>query len=247
MQHNWFLWLFFTAISLGFGVLISGYFSRVSSQYATRLHTGAIPDVWLLMQCLLDSLKTESTYIIVGNGSKHRSAISLFCGIAIGVIIVGFWLIYGFSSHFAVIICFLLSLFIQAFIDSKSHILPDAINLPLMWLGIAYSLFSYSNLLENSVLGVFVGYGIIIIPGVIWQAITGSSGIGHGDAKLMAAIGAWIGPWVIPYILLLACLTNILFAIFQQRRLFPVGAYPFGPFIVTSTVIIMLLQANTIG
>jgi leader peptidase (prepilin peptidase)/N-methyltransferase len=78
-------------------------------------------------------------------------------------------------------------------IDIGHKLLPDSITLPLLWLGVLLSLFDIFVSLENSVIGVMVGYMSLWTVFMLFKLVTGKEGMGYGDFKLLAMLGAWLG------------------------------------------------------
>jgi len=123
------------------------------------------------------------------------------------------------------------SLIALACIDLDRHLLPDAITLPLLWAGLALNLLGVYTDLEASVLGAIAGY--LVLWMVYWgfKLLTGKEGMGYGDFKLLAALGAWAGWQSLPLTVLLASLVGavigvVLIAAKKQPRSQPM---PFGP------------------
>lgn len=125
-----------------------------------------------------------------------------------------------------------------AIIDLKTTLLPDNLTLPLMWLGILLALtgFGTTVTLENAVLGAMAGY--LALWSIYWlfKLITGREGMGYGDFKLLAALGAWLGWQQLPMVLLLSAgvgavvgIGMILFLKHDKR--IPI---PFGPYLASA-------------
>lgn len=125
-----------------------------------------------------------------------------------------------------------------AIIDLKTTLLPDNLTLPLMWLGILLALTGVgtSVTLENAVLGAVGGY--LILWSIYWlfKLLTGREGMGYGDFKLLAALGAWLGWQQLPMVLLLSAgvgaivgISMILFLKHDKR--IPI---PFGPYLASA-------------
>ncbi|MFT4650135.1 MAG: leader peptidase (prepilin peptidase)/N-methyltransferase [Polaribacter sp.] len=118
-------------------------------------------------------------------------------------------------------------------IDLGHKLLPDTITLPLMWLGILLSLFNVFIDLETSVIGAIAGY--LFLWSVFWlfKLATGKEGMGHGDFKLLAALGAWCG-WEM---LLVIVLTSSMIAAIIGIMMIILGKterstqIPFGPYL----------------
>jgi leader peptidase (prepilin peptidase)/N-methyltransferase len=101
--------------------------------------------------------------------------------------------------HFGVSLQALAALFLSwcliaaSGIDIGHKLLPDNITLPLLWLGILLSLFDVFVSLEDSVVGVMLGYMSLWSVYILFKTVTGKEGMGHGDFKLLAMLGAWLG------------------------------------------------------
>ncbi len=120
-----------------------------------------------------------------------------------------------------------------AFIDYDRQLLPDDITLPLLWLGLLLNSFAVFTSLQSAVIGAIAGY--VSLWGVyqLFKLITGKEGMGYGDFKLFAALGAWLGWQNLPLVILLSSLlgavVGLAFILFFGRdRHLPI---PFGPFL----------------
>lgn len=125
------------------------------------------------------------------------------------------------------------------FIDLDTQLLPDSITLPLLWLGLAFSLESTYTDLPSAVIGAMAGY--LALWSVFWlfKLATGKEGMGYGDFKLLAALGAWLGWQMLPAIILLSsvvgALAGILLIILARHgRNVPI---PFGPYLAAAGLI----------
>lgn len=119
------------------------------------------------------------------------------------------------------------------FIDLDYHLLPDELTLLLLWIGLFFSIFNIFSNSTDAILGAIIGY--IIFAGVQWSfsLITGKTGMGQGDFKYLAAIGAFFGWQLLPLIILLASATGIIFTFTHMviRRNFKSTPFPFGPYL----------------
>lgn len=125
------------------------------------------------------------------------------------------------------------------FIDFDTQLLPDSITLPLLWLGLLFNLFGAYTDLQSAVVGAIVGY--LSLWSVYWsfKLLTGKEGMGYGDFKLLAALGAWLGWQILPLTILLSslvgALTGIALIVLAKRgRNVPI---PFGPYLATAGLI----------
>jgi leader peptidase (prepilin peptidase) / N-methyltransferase len=147
---------------------------------------------------------------------------------------------FGWPTAFALI--FTWSLIALTFIDADTTLLPDDITLPLLWLGLAANLFGTFVPLKDAVIGAIAGY--LALWSVYWlfKLATGKEGMGYGDFKLLAALGAWMG-WkaLLPIILLSsvvgAVVGIVLIVLARRGREIPI---PFGPYLAAAGLIVML-------
>ncbi len=125
------------------------------------------------------------------------------------------------------------SLVALTMIDIDHQLLPDDITLPLMWLGIAFSLAGTTISLQDSILGAMLGY--LSLWSVYWlfKLATGKEGMGYGDFKLLAAMGAWLGWQSIPMLILLSSLVGAVcgIALMIATRRGKDIPIPFGPYL----------------
>jgi leader peptidase (prepilin peptidase)/N-methyltransferase len=128
------------------------------------------------------------------------------------------------------------------FIDADTTFLPDSITLPLLWLGLLANAFGNFVPLRDAVFGAVAGY--LVLWSIYWlfKLATGKEGMGYGDFKLLAALGAWLG-WkmLLPIILLssiVGALVGIVLIVLARRgREIPI---PFGPYLATAGFIALL-------
>lgn len=122
------------------------------------------------------------------------------------------------------------------FIDVDHQLLPDSITLPLLWLGLFFNLFGTFTDISSAVIGAIVGYLALWLVYHGFRLVTGKEGMGYGDFKLLAALGAWMGWQALPMIILLSSLVGALVGISlillkQQHRDNPI---PFGPYLAAA-------------
>jgi leader peptidase (prepilin peptidase)/N-methyltransferase len=142
---------------------------------------------------------------------------------------------FGFGLAGIAALFFVWAMIALTFIDFDTQFLPDDITLPLLWMGLLLNLNGAfpSTTLPNAVIGAIAGY--LILWCVYWgfKLVTGKEGMGYGDFKLLAAIGAWLGWTLLPLVILLSSVVGavvgialILFA--KHGRNIPI---PFGPYL----------------
>lgn len=120
-----------------------------------------------------------------------------------------------------------------AFIDLDTTLLPDSLTLPLLWMGLLFNLGGHFASLPDAVVGAMAGY--LLLWSVYWlfKLVTGKEGMGFGDFKLLAAIGAWLGWQMLPATILLSSVVGAVIGIamvvlVKHDRRAPI---PFGPYL----------------
>ncbi|AAZ98321.1 prepilin cysteine protease (C20) PilD [Thiobacillus denitrificans ATCC 25259] len=133
-----------------------------------------------------------------------------------------------------------------AFIDLDTTLLPDSLTLPLLWAGLLINLGGHFASLPDAVAGAAAGY--LVLWSVYWmfKLVTGKEGMGYGDFKLLAAIGAWLGWQLLPVTLLLASVVGavvgitMIVAVKHDRRV-PI---PFGPYLAGGGLVALFFGAD---
>jgi len=120
-----------------------------------------------------------------------------------------------------------------SFIDFDHTILPDDITIPCLWLGLFFNIFHVFTDPSSAIIGAIAGYLSLWFIYILFKAITGKEGIGFGDFKLLAMLGAWLGWKMLPFIILisssLGTIVGLLLIILRGRdKNVPI---PFGPFL----------------
>lgn len=127
-------------------------------------------------------------------------------------------------------------------IDADTQLLPDSITLPLLWAGLLLNLFGVFTDIGSSVIGAVAGYLVLWSVFHLFRLITGKEGMGYGDFKLLAALGAWMGWQFLPQIVLVSSVVGAVFGITMiligknQRT----QAIPFGPYLAVAGWIALL-------
>lgn len=146
---------------------------------------------------------------------------------------------FGYSAAAAGALLFTWAMIALAFIDLDTFFLPDDITLPLLWAGLLFNLGGVFTDLPSAVIGAVSGYIVLWTVYWVFKLATGKEGMGYGDFKLLAAIGAWLGWQMLPLVILLSSLvgaavgvTLILFA--RHGRNVPI---PFGPYLAVAGLV----------
>lgn len=140
---------------------------------------------------------------------------------------------FGFEWSCLAALVFTWSLIALIFIDFDTQYLPDSITLPVLWLGLLISLNSVFIDSHTSIIGAVVGYLSLWSVYQIFKIVTGKEGMGHGDFKLLAMLGAWTG-W--QYILLIILLSSLSGTVIQLALMKFAGKdkdipFSFGPYL----------------
>jgi leader peptidase (prepilin peptidase)/N-methyltransferase len=164
---------------------------------------------------------------------------------------------FGFGLNFLMSFMFVGALIVISFIDLDIRIVPDVISLPGIVLGLAFSIVGYfvitseSSIVPSplsSILGIFAGGGFLFVTAWIYEKITGVEGMGGGDIKLLAMIGAFLGWPSIPITLFFASLVGsvvgiaCMIATGAGRRL----ALPFAPFLCSGALLFIFFGQDLI-
>ncbi|TFW32471.1 prepilin peptidase [Massilia horti] len=156
-------------------------------------------------------------------------------------------LVWSFGSGWTglAVLLFAYLLLAMTFIDFDTQLLPDDLTYPLLWAGLLVNLNGMFVPLHDAVIGATAGY--LALWSVYWlfKLATGKEGMGYGDFKLLAALGAWLGWQMLPTIILLSsvvgALVGISLIVFAKRaRDKPI---PFGPYLAAAGLIAMLYGA----
>ncbi|GAA5216693.1 prepilin peptidase [Corallincola platygyrae] len=170
--------------------------------------------------------------------SKRYPAIELLTGVCSGYIAWQF----GMTAEGIGALLFLWLLIPMIFIDIDKMLLPDQLTYPMLWLGLLFNLSHTYVSLNDAVIGAVAGY--LALWSVYWgfKLLTGKEGMGYGDFKLLAALGAWLGWQQLPLIILLSAgvgaVLGITMILVQGRD--KAQPIPFGPYLAIAGLIALL-------
>jgi len=170
--------------------------------------------------------------------SARYPAVELLTGVLAGV------LVWTFGSGLAGLatLLFLFLLVAMTFIDIDTQLLPDDLTYPLLWAGLLVNINGTFVPLQDAVIGAAAGYLVLWAVYWLFKLVTGKEGMGYGDFKLLAALGAWLGWAMLPTIILLSsvvgAVVGISLIVFAKRgRDKPI---PFGPYLAAAGLIALL-------
>ncbi|WP_319925917.1 A24 family peptidase [Xenorhabdus littoralis] len=144
------------------------------------------------------------------------------------------------ETNYIIIMFFCSTLLLLSIIDIKTFCLPDVITLPLLWFGILFNIDGNLVPIKSAIYGAISGYLFLwFLYWLCWFTLK-KEGVGYGDLKLTAAIGAWLGVEMIPILMLMASLSGLFgFVIMRLKR----KSYPdfiaFGPYLCVSAIVLM--------
>ncbi|WP_438270928.1 prepilin peptidase [Saccharophagus degradans] len=149
--------------------------------------------------------------------------------------VLSVWVVYslGLTVEAGLVLLLTWSLLVLTLIDVDHQLLPDNITLPLLWLGLLANSQGHFTDLQSAVIGAVAGY--LVLWSVFWlfKLVTGKEGMGFGDFKLLAALGAWMGWQALPVIIILSSAVGAIIGIggiliFGKDKNKPI---PFGPYL----------------
>lgn len=139
---------------------------------------------------------------------------------------------------------FLIVLLAASVIDWQTTLLPDALTQSLVWVGLIASAMGWISVTpEQSIWGAVIGYASLWTVATAFERLAGKQGMGAGDFKLLAGLGAWLGPFALIPLVLMASLSGVLVGLFLKfnHKLREDSYIPFGPFLALSGVLIAVL------
>ncbi len=168
--------------------------------------------------------------------ANHIAARYPLTEIASGLLSVAVIWHFGPGAQGAAALLLTWALLSLSLIDYDTHLLPDIITLPFLWLGLVLSLGSLYTDPVSSIAGAAIGYMSLWSVYKLFKLITGKEGMGYGDFKLLALLGAWLGWQYLPQIILLSALVGALIGVFMiifrgRGRDIPI---PFGPYLAAA-------------
>jgi len=149
---------------------------------------------------------------------------------------------FGFGWPAGLVLVLSWGLLAMSLIDAEHQILPDVLVLPLMWLGLVVNSFGLFVSLHEALWGAIAGYGLLWSVFWLFKLITGKDGMGHGDFKLLAMLGAWGGWQILPLTILLSSLEGAIIGLItlRLRHAKTSTPIPFGPYLAIAGWIALL-------
>jgi leader peptidase (prepilin peptidase)/N-methyltransferase len=170
--------------------------------------------------------------------SKRYPIVELACGLLSGYVAWHF----GFGWAAGTMLVLSWGLLAMSLIDADHQLLPDDLVMPLLWMGLLVNSFGVFATLEDAVWGAVAGY--LTLWSVFWlfKLITGKEGMGYGDFKLLAMLGAWGGWQILPMTILLSSLVGAILGLImlRLRNAETSTPIPFGPYLAIAGWIALL-------
>lgn len=188
---------------------------------------------YLLLGGKCDSCKTPI--------SKRYPLVELLTGVLFAAVAWKYgwsWITFGGGIFTAMLVAL-------AFIDADTQYLPDQLTLPLIWLGLIFNIDGSFVPLTSAVWGAVCGYMSLWLLCYIYKLLTGKIGMGGGDFKLLAALGAWLGVGVLPILVFMAALIGIVAALIM--RIAKGQEFAFGPSLAIAGWIIFIANEQVIS
>lgn len=194
---------------------------------------------------ILENIPVVSYLFLGGKCSHCRAPISVrYPAVELLTGCLSALLIWHFGSGFAGLASLVFAYFLIAmsFIDADTQCLPDSLTYPLLWCGLLVNLQGAIVPLREAVIGAAAGYLVLWAVNFIFKLVRKMDGMGNGDFKLLAALGAWLGWKMLPIVVLLSALVGsvvgislILLAKHARNK-----AIPFGPYLAGAGMIALL-------
>ena len=156
---------------------------------------------------------------------------------------------FGAGASYFLLLAFTSSLVVISFVDLQHQIIPDVISIPGIILGFMASLLVLPVNWVDSLAGILVGGGSFYLLALIFEKIKGKEGLGGGDIKLLAMLGAWMGWKGLPFIILMSSLTGLILgggSLMLNRRGFQ-ARIPFGPFLALGGLIYLFFGTEIVS
>jgi leader peptidase (prepilin peptidase) / N-methyltransferase len=192
-----------------------------------------------------DNIPVISYIVLLGRCRHCRTPISPrypLVEIISGLLSVALFVQFGLSPRYIFLFLFSAALIAIAFIDLQHKIIPDVISLPGLLAGLAFSFFPSSGISPlDALIGIVGGGGFLFLVGAVFEKMTGREGMGGGDVKLLAMIGAWMGWKALPFIILISSLSGAVIGgvslVISRQGVR--SRIPFGPFLALGALVFL--------
>lgn len=156
---------------------------------------------------------------------------------------------FGYGVPMLAMLVFAWTLITLGMIDAKTMLLPDNLTLPLMWLGLLVNLNGAFVDIQSAVLGAIIGYMSLWSIFQLFLLVTGKEGMGYGDFKILAAIGAWGGWQILPFTIFASALLGAVIgiAMMKIKRQKDSHPIPYGPWLALAGLIGLIWRDDIVN
>ncbi|MGB4343975.1 MAG: A24 family peptidase [Moraxellaceae bacterium] len=191
----------------------------------------------------LENIPLVSWLVLKGRCSSCKSPISPrypMVELATALLSLLVFMMFGPTVKTLVALPMTWALISLTMIDFDTQLLPDDITLPLLWAGLLVNMNGVFVPLPQAVIGAMAGY--LVLWSVYWlfKLVTGKEGMGYGDFKLLAALGAWLGWTMVPLIVLLSSVVGAVIGVAYLAIRKESAPFAFGPYIAIAGFIALL-------
>lgn len=192
----------------------------------------------------LENIPVVSWLVLRGKCSGCKSPISPrypLVELATGLLSLLVFLNFGPTESMAAALGLTWALIALTLIDLDTQLLPDDITLPLLWAGLLANMLGWLPVpLMSAVIGAMAGYLTLWSVSGLFKLVVGKEGMGNGDFKLLAALGAWLGWSMLPVIILMSSVVGTVIGVGYLIVRKKSAEYPFGPYLAISGFIALL-------
>lgn len=199
-----------------------------------------------------DNVPVISYIILLGRCRHCRQPIPIrypLVELMMGLLSVSLFIKYGLSCSYFLFLIFTAVLVVISFIDLQHRIIPDIISIPGIILGLIIAFLMPHITWYDSLIGMIGGGGILYLVAVIFEWLIKKEGMGGGDIKLLAMIGAWMGWRPLPFIILISSLIGTIIGggslLFTRQGLRT--RIPFGPFLALGALIYLFFGRELVA
>ena len=192
-----------------------------------------------------DNIPVISYILLLGRCRQCHAPISFrypLVELITGLLSAALFIKFGLSPNTILLFLFTAALIAIAFIDLQHKIIPDVISLPGILGGVVFSFFPSAGISPlEALIGVVGGGGFLFLVGTAFEKVTGREGMGGGDVKLLAMIGAWMGWKALPFIVLISSFTGAVIgglSLVVSRQGMR-SRIPFGPFLALGALLFL--------
>ncbi len=238
------------------GLILGSFVTSTVNRIISQVNglTGKIPADELqksmireLCRPLTSPIHLFNLWNMKGNRIDFRNTVS---EIFLGVMTTVLFMKLGFTVIFFLYTILFMGLLAIFRIDQEMMVIPDLISIPLLVTGLVASLLGYVPGISwmDSLFGILLGAIILYAPAKIFEYARGTAGLGGGDVKFLAMIGAWVSMKGVLFTLFVAALTGFVFSLYP---IFSKGSdagepIPFGPYLASAAMLYILIGADLV-